>query len=129
MEKMLKQNLLLLSYEMDKRTLIHIITLDIFFPLRLKIHKASMCAFCCIFFSFSRVSFPIICQAGDERVAPANRRGAARHQPQSVYDTDGGVGVEGVFAAQTQEKNKQVSKVMEKISELETNVLITRVAG
>lgn len=27
------------------------------------------------------------------------------------------------------EKNKQVSKVMEKISELETNVLITRVAG
>lgn len=32
------------------------------------------------------------------------------------------------FAAQTQEKNKQVSKVMEKISELETNVLIMRVA-
>lgn len=98
MEKMLKQNLLLLSYEMDKRTLIHIIILDIFFPLRLKIHKASMCAFCCIFFSFSRVSFPIICRAGDERVAPANRHGAARHQPQSVYDTDGGVGGGGRWA-------------------------------
>lgn len=41
----------------------------------------------------------------------------------------GGGGVEGVFAAQTQEKNKQVSKVMEQISELETNVLISRVAG
>lgn len=32
------------------------------------------------------------------------------------------------FPAQTPEKNKQVSKVMEKISELETNVFIMRAA-
>lgn len=50
-----------------------------------------------------------------------------------VYDTDGG-GVEagwgwGVVRSTTERKNKQVSKVMKKISASETNVLIMRVAG
>lgn len=42
-----------------------------------------------------------------------------------VYDTDGGGG--GV--QHNREKNKQVSKVIGKISETETNVLIMRLAG
>lgn len=92
MEMMLMQNLLLFSYDMDKRILKHIIILDASFPLRLRTHKASTCGLRCIFFSSFRVSLPIICRAGDEQVAPANCRGAARHQPQRVYDTDGGVG-------------------------------------
>lgn len=42
-----------------------------------------------------------------------------------VYVTDGG----GGGLQHNREKNKQVSKVMEKISEAETNVLIMRLAG
>lgn len=42
-----------------------------------------------------------------------------------VYDTDGG----GGGLQHNGEKNKQVSKVIEKISETETNVLIMRLAG
>lgn len=42
-----------------------------------------------------------------------------------VYDTDGG----GGGLQRNREKNKQVSKVIEKISETETNVPIMRLAG
>lgn len=42
-----------------------------------------------------------------------------------VYVTDGG----GGGLQHNREKNKQVSKVIEKISEAETNVLIMRLAG
>ena len=42
-----------------------------------------------------------------------------------VYDTDGG----GGGLQHNREKNKQVSKVIEKISKTETNVLIMRLAG
>lgn len=42
-----------------------------------------------------------------------------------VYAADGG----GGGLQHNREKNKQVSKVIEKISETETNVLIMRLAG
>lgn len=42
-----------------------------------------------------------------------------------IYDTDGG----GGGLQHNREENKQVSKVIEKISEAETNVLIMRLAG